>query len=281
MGEIKMKTIASLIFVLGAVSSQYPYYGYVHSPFYHTLQYSNYGRLYSPYSPRVVLPTLRKTSLTVDSTHPGTAAALSYISKNFNLDSCGKNAKAYLDSIQAGNSREVASQAAAAVYQQNYAAGVPASPAYMEASPSDSPCYVSAKEYIQATIAGYSDANLAAVKAFASQISTLAKQGKTTIDGACLEAAQAYSAASEIPSSATAAAMNAFIQRALQTGNIGYDPVCAAAGEAYIGAILEGASEKKAVEAAGAAFVSAVDFTPGFQMDSHCGKAAQAFMANF
>ena len=122
----------------------------------------------------MVLPTLRKTSLTVDSSHPGTAAALSYISKNFNLDSCGKNAKAYLDSIQAGNSREVASQAAAAVYQQNYAAGVPASPAclaaevawkravaggqdpvlpaslaYMEASPSDSPCYVSAKEYIQ------------------------------------------------------------------------------------------------------------------------------------
>ena len=113
----------------------------------------------------------------MDSSHPGTAAALSYISKNFNLDSCGKNAKAYLDAIQAGNSRQVASLAAEAVYRQNYAVGVPASPAclaaevawkkavaggqdpvlpaslaYMEASPSESPCYVSAKEYIQVDI---------------------------------------------------------------------------------------------------------------------------------
>merc|ERR1711884_417382 len=133
MGEIKMKTIASLIFVLGAVSSQYPYYGYVHSPFYHTLQYSNYGRLYSPYSPRVVLPSLRKTSLSVDSTHPGTAAALAYINKNLNLDSCGQQTKAYIDSIMAGNSREVASQAATAVYQQNHVRGVPLSAACLAA----------------------------------------------------------------------------------------------------------------------------------------------------
>ena len=75
--------------------------------------------------------------------------------------------------------------------------------------------------------------------------------------------------------------MNAFIQTALQTGTAGYDPVCAAAGEAYIGAFVGGASEEEAVEAAGTAFVSAVDITPGFKMDSHCGRAAQAFMADF
>merc|ERR1719204_1049201 len=137
----------------------------------------------------------------------------------------------------------------------------------MEASPSDSPCYVSAKEYIQATLAGGSqtEASLAAFKSFLGQVSNLAGRGVTTVDGACLEAAQAYTASSAIPSSATAAAMKAFIQTALQTGAAGYDPVCAAAGEAYIGAFVGGASEKEAAEAAGTAFVSAVDITPGFK----------------
>ena len=117
---------------------------------------------------------MRKTSLSVDSTHPGTAAALAYINKNTNLDSCGQQTKAYIDSILAGNPRGIAAQVATAVYQQNNVAGVPLSPAclaaevawknavavgqdpvlpaalaYMEASPSDSPCYVSGKEYIQ------------------------------------------------------------------------------------------------------------------------------------
>ena len=75
--------------------------------------------------------------------------------------------------------------------------------------------------------------------------------------------------------------MMAFIQRALETGSTGYDPVCAAAGETYIDAFVGGASEEEATQAAATAFVSAVDVSPDFQMDSHCGKAAQAFMANF
>ena len=122
-----------------------------------------------------MVPSIRTSS--VDSTHPGTAAALAYINKNTNLDSCGQQSKAYMDSIKAGNSRAVAAQVASVVYQQNYAAGVSLSPAclaaevawkkavakgqdpvlpaalaYMEASPSDSPCYVSGKEYIQVEI---------------------------------------------------------------------------------------------------------------------------------
>ena len=126
----------------------------------------------SPYGPGRT--QFYSNGLSTDSTHPGTAAALAYINKNLNLDSCGQQTKAYIDSIMAGNSREVASQAATAVYQQNYARGVPlsaaclaaevawknavargqdpvlpASLAYMEATPSDSPCYVSGKEYIQ------------------------------------------------------------------------------------------------------------------------------------
>merc|ERR1711872_892319 len=59
--------------------------------------------------------------------------ALAFINKNFNLDSCGQQSKAYIDSIMAGNSREVASQAATAVYQQNYARGVPLSAACLAA----------------------------------------------------------------------------------------------------------------------------------------------------
>ena len=75
--------------------------------------------------------------------------------------------------------------------------------------------------------------------------------------------------------------MMGFIQRALVTGTTGYDPVCAAAGEAYIRAFLAGASEEEAIEAAAKAFLSAGDVSPNFQMVSHCGKAAQAFIANF
>merc|ERR1711973_382856 len=305
----KMKTIISLIFVLGTVTCHGSYYRSVYSPYYRTRQYSTYRRSYSPlYSPPVVSPSLRTTSNQDDSTHPGTAAALAYINKNFNLDSCGQQSKAYIDSIMAGNSREVASQAATAVYQQNYARGVPlsaaclaaevawknavargqdpvlpASLAYMEASPSDSPCYVSGKEYIQASLSGSTptDANLAATKAFASQISNLASQGVTDIDLTCLESTQAWGASSDIASSASAAAMMAFMQKALQTGYNGYDPVCAAALDAYINAYLGGASEEEANEAAGKAFVSAVDANPDFSMTSHCGKAAQAYMENF
>ena len=103
----------------------------------------------------------------------------------------------------------------------------------------------------------------------------------TEVDLTCLDSTQAWAASSEVPSSATAAAMTAYIQTALQTDSTGYDPVCGAALDAYIEAYLGGASEEKASEAAGKAFVSAVDVTPDFQMDSHCGKAAQAFMANF
>merc|ERR1711988_1988190 len=228
----KMKTIISLIFVLGTVSCHGSYYRSVYSPYYRTRQYSTYRRSYSPlYSPPVVSPSLRTTSNQDDSTHPGTAASL----------------------------------------------------AYMEASPSDSPCYVSGKEYIQASLSGSTptEANLAATKAFASQISNLAKQGVTDIDLTCLESTKAWAASSDIPSSANAAAMMAFIQESLQTGTPAYDPVCAAALDAYIESYLGGASEEKANEAAGKAFVSAVDANPSFKMDSHCGKAAQAFMANF
>ena len=128
----------------------------------------------SPYGPGRT--QFYSNGLSTDSTHPGTAAALAYINKNLNLDSCGQQTKAYIDSIMAGNSREVASQAATAVYQQNHMRGVPlsaaclaaevawknavaggqdpvlpASLAYMEASPSNSPCYVSGKKYIQVT----------------------------------------------------------------------------------------------------------------------------------
>ena len=97
----------------------------------------------------------------------------------------------------------------------------------------------------------------------------------TKVDLTCLDSTQAWAASSEVPTSASAAAMTAYIQRAMQTDTTGYDPVCGAALDAYIEAYLGGASEEKATEAAGKAFVSAVDVTPDFKMDSHCGKAAQ------
>ena len=246
-------------------------------------------------------------ALPLDTNSPSAKAALSYLTENVNLDSCGQQTKAYIDSILAGNPREIAAQVATAVYQQNHVAGVPLSPAclaaevawknavavgqdpvlpsalaFMEASPSESPCYVSAKDYIQAIVGGssHTEANRAAVRSFTEQITKLAGEGKSTIDAACLRSAQAYTASSGVPSSPNAVAMRTFIQNSVETGN-SYDPVCAAASEAYIEAFINGATEAEATEAAATAFISALDENPEFEMSSPCGQAAQSYIDKF
>ena len=72
-------------------------------------------------------------ALPVDTNSPSAKAALSYLAENLNLDSCGQQTKAYIDSILAGNPRGIAAQVATAVYQQNNVAGVPLSPACLAA----------------------------------------------------------------------------------------------------------------------------------------------------
>jgi len=121
--------------------------------------------------------------------------------------------------------------------------------AFMNASPSESPCYVSAKDYVQAIVNGaeHHDANLAAAKSFAGQIVNLANQGKSTIDPACARSAIAYSQSSVKPSAPYAA----------------------------------GLGEAASNEAAAVAYLDAVAVNPNFDPKSPCGRAADAYIASF
>jgi len=348
---------------------------------------------YNRYSPRVVLPstygvvatpTIVRNVIT-EANSPSAKAALSYLSEGAGLDSCGEQTKAYVKVVLSGGSRQEATAVAQRVYQQNYgraalspacvaaeqawksavAAGrdpvLDAALAFMNASPSDSPCAVSAKDYINAVVNGAdaTKASLAAAKSFAKQIVTLNQLGRsTTIDPVCARAALAYASSSDKPSTPHAAAMTAFIQKALEVGSsidpaclastetflqsssniaaardfmrvyasnptlaskspcaaatkayaraelastssptkaalfafidsailsndVGVDPVCAAAANAYFDSFVAGAGEAAANEAAAVAYIGAVEANPQFNQNSPCGQAANAYIATF
>merc|ERR1712215_629295 len=97
-------------------------------------------------------------------------------------------------------------------------------------------------------------ANLKAARAFFKEF---AKGSKVPADSACAAATKAYT--KEIqnrPSPPNAAAMIAYINEAIASGNNKLDPVCAASAEAYFVAYFE-----------------AVDKTPDFDRGGPCGKA--------
>lgn len=340
----------------------------------------------SRHSPRISPPSQRTSQ-----------AALSLLTTDRQLDSCGQLMEAYMSSLLAGNQHEVAIEAAAGVYEENYNAGglasrlsipcsaaevawkaavaegedplLPAALAYLQSSPpSHSPCDAAAREYFQAVATGATniDAFLAAIKSFAGQIKKLADYGLPTIDSACLSTAQDYLATNQVSSSPLTSAMEAFVEKAVEI-DVGYDPVCYAAadkfiesyisgkredislqiaakeflslyfanptvanrspcaaaakayaeaaangpnstinkamlafikeaeeknhsgldpvctatGEAYFNAFLSGATEGAATKAAAIAFIEAVGSNPTFQMNSPCGKAAEAYIAEF
>merc|ERR1711913_58213 len=88
-------------------------------------------------------------------------------------------------------------------------------------------------------------------------------------------------AAANGPNSTINKAMLAFIKEAEEKNHSGLDPVCTATGEAYFNAFLSGATEGAATKAAAIAFIEAVGSNPTFQMNSPCGKAAEAYIAEF
>ena len=121
----------------------------------------------SRHSPRISPPSQRTSQ-----------AALSLLTTDRQLDSCGQLMEAYMSSLLAGNQHEVAMEAAASVYEENYNAGglasrlsipcsaaevawkaavdggedplLPAALAYLQSSPpSHSPCDAAAREYFQ------------------------------------------------------------------------------------------------------------------------------------
>merc|ERR1719282_2273317 len=270
----------------------WPSYGHRYSrPYYSTYSSPSY---YGRYSPRVYLPSAYKKT---------TQAVPSYLSEGSGLDNCGEITKAYVNIIASGGSRGEAATAARQVYlQQNLgrqalspacqaaetawraadASGrdpvLDASLAFINADASDSPCKASARTYISAITGGATnqDAGLRAAESFASKISALASQGKSTIDAACAKASAAYAKSSSIPSSPTAAAATAFIQKALEVGS-GYDASCLASSGAFITSFSSGASEDESRVAAAREFIKNYGKNPRSAASSPCAAAAAAY----
>merc|ERR1711973_902854 len=257
---------------------------------------------YNRYSPRVVLPstygvvatpTIVRNVIT-EANSPSAKAALSYLSEGAGLDSCGEQTKAYVKVVLSGGSRQEATAVAQRVYQQNYgraalspacvaaeqawksavAAGrdpvLDAALAFMNASPSDSPCAVSAKDYITAIVNGaeHSKASLAAAKSFAQQIVKLNQLGRSTVDPVCARAALAYAQSSDKPSTPHAAAMTAFIQKALEVGS-SFDPACLASTETFL--------QSSSNIAAARDFMRVYASNPTLASKSPCAAATKAY----
>ena len=298
---------------LAGLSSADPYsysfrsYGY---PTYRSSYYSTYR-----YSPRVVLPSYNRfgfaapaavrtvsAAAPVTTLDPSARSALSYLAEGAGLDSCGAQSKAYVDVVINGGSRAEAEAIATQVYQRDYGRSV-ASPAclaaetawkaavqnggdpvleaalaYMNASPSDSPCAASAKDYVQAIVNGAqpADASLAAAKSFAAQIVNLANQGKSTIDPACARAAISYSQSSVKPSAPNAAAMEAFIAKSLEVGS-SFDPVCLKATERFWESYATNKQETASRFAAARSFLSQYSGNPTVAANSPCAAATKAY----
>merc|ERR1711973_988618 len=256
---------------------------------------------YNRYSPRVVLPSTYSVAtptivrnVITEANSPSAKAALSYLSEGAGLDSCGEQTKAYVKVVLSGGSRQEATAVAQRVYQQNYgraalspacvaaeqawksavAAGrdpvLDAALAFMNASPSDSPCAVSAKDYITAIVNGaeHSKASLAAAKSFAQQIVKLNQLGRSTVDPVCARAALAYAQSSDKPSTPHAAAMTAFIQKALEVGS-SFDPACLASTETFL--------QSSSNIAAARDFMRVYASNPTLASKSPCAAATKAY----
>merc|ERR1712027_106856 len=303
--KLKRTMISLLLLSLAGLSAGTSYYNY-------GLGYRTY------YSPRVVLPSYYKSYVAapaavrtvayatpqsnLDLNSPSARSALSYLAEGAGLDSCGQQTKAYIDVVINGGSRAEAEAIATQIYQRDYgkvplsaacvaaenawkaAVASGADPvlqsalAFMDASPSESPCYVSAKDYVQAIVGGaqHVDAGLVAAKSFAAQIVNLANQGKSTIDPACARSAIAYSKSSAKPSAPNAAAMEAFIAKALEVGS-SFDPVCLKSTERFWESYANNQQELTSTFSAARDFLSTYSANPTIASRSPCAAAAKAY----
>merc|ERR1712131_136860 len=91
-----------------------------------------------------------------------------------------------------------------------------------------------------------------------------------------------FAKGSSVPAdSPCAAAIIAYITEAITKGGRRFDPVCAAATEAYFDAYIEKKSEAAANEAAAVAYIETLGKNPDFDQSSACGKAADAYIREF
>jgi len=143
-------------------------------------------------------------------------------------------------------------------------------------------CLASLDAFIDSYNAG-DDLLTANLKSARSFFKEFAKGGsRVPADSPCAAATLAY--AKEIqkaPSAPNAAAMIAYITDAITREGREFDPVCAAATEAYFDAYIDGKDEAKANEAAAVAYLESLEKNPDFDINSACGKASQAYIAEF
>jgi len=245
--------------------------------------------------------SLQKRDLT-----PTFRAALAYLAEQVNLDGCGEQFKAYINTNVEGD-REAAAEAAAEVYKSGYAAGQTLSPAcqaaeavwrekyaagedpllpsalaFIDAYPVQSACGVSAGDYIRALTAGKTakQAALAAFKSFAAEIVAEAEGEQPTVDAVCVKASQAYIESSGIPDGPNKAAMLEYISQALESGE-GFDPVCLEAAKTYIEVYSRSGSDSEANDAAAVTFLNKVSQSDNFDENSACGRAANVFVSSY
>ena len=145
----------------------------------------------------------------------------------------------------------------------------------------DPVCYAAADKFIESYISGKREE--ISMQIAAKEFLSLYLASPTVANRSpCAAAAKAYAgAAANDPNSTINKAMLAFITDAEEKNQYGLDPVCMAAGEAYFNAFVAGATEGAATKAAAIAFIEGVGSNPTFQMNSSCGKAAEAFIAQF
>jgi len=150
-----------------------------------------------------------------------------------------------------------------------------------EARAFDPVCLASLEGFIESYNSG-DDLLTANLKSARSFFREFAKGSSIPADSACAAATLAY--AKEIakkPSPPNATGMIAYITEAITKGGRKFDPVCAAATEAYWDAYIEKRSEAEANEAAAVAYIETLNKTPNFDLESPCARSAEAYIAEF
>ena len=101
-------------------------------------------------------------------------------------------------------------------------------------------------------------------------------------DSPCAMATLAYAnSMPDTPSTAATAGMVSYITEAIKQGERRVDPVCGAATLAYWDAYIANKSESAASEAAAIAYLDTLEQFPDFDTQSACGRAAEAYIAEF
>jgi len=153
---------------------------------------------------------------------------------------------------------------------------------FEDGAPAFDPVCLSSLDAFIESYNGGDDLLTANLKSAQSFFKEFAKGSNISPDSPCAAATLAY--ANEItkkPSAPNAAAMIAYITEAVTRQGREFDPVCAAATDAYFDAYIQDKSEASANEAAAVAYLDTLEKSPNFDVNSACGKAAAAYIAEF